>query len=214
MATPAMFHPREVGADIEIHSATKYLSGHDSLFAGIAAGPLDLMTEVQEARSILGGIISPPDLAQLQQQMQTFEIRIQELSRRGLAVARVLQLHPGVSNVYYPGLTKNPDYKTALKWVKQVRGKINDDGSIPFGSIVSIEIADPLKIDMFASQIGHLGVNFGGTHTILDPFGFRITPEFRQQLGINQTLFRLSVGLDYTLEEIISILQRGLDTIA
>lgn len=211
MATPAMFHPREAGADIEIHSATKYLAGHDNLFAGIVAGPLDLMTEIQEARSILGGVSSPSDLAQLQQQVQTFGIRMSELSLRGLAAAKFLKSHPGVKNVYYPGLPENSNYETALKWTKQVGAKINPDGSIPFGSVVSFDITDSAKIDAFANNVGHLGVNFGGTHTILDPFGFRALPEFRQQLGIGENLFRLSVGLDYNLDKIISILQTGLE---
>lgn len=213
MATPALFHPRKAGADIEIHSATKYLAGHDNLFAGIVAGPLDLMTEIQEARSILGGVSSPSDLAQLQQQMQTFGIRMSELSLRGLTVARFLKSHPRVKNVYYPGLPENSSYETALKWTRQVGARINSDGSIPFGSVVSFDIADPAKIDAFANNVGHLGVNFGGTHTILDPFGYRALPEFRQQLGIGENLFRLSVGLDYNLEKIISILQTGLETV-
>lgn len=213
MATPALFNPRKAGADIEIHSATKYLAGHDSLFAGIVAGPPDLMTIIQEARSILGGISSPSDLAQLQQQIQTFGVRIPELSLRGLAVARFLKSHPRVKNVYYPGLPENSSYETALKWTRQVGTKINPDGSIPFGSVVSFDIADPAKIDAFANNVGHLGVNFGGTHTILDPFGYRALPEFRQQLGIGENLFRLSVGLDYNLEEIVSILQNGLDSL-
>lgn len=213
MATPSLFHPREAGSDIEIHSATKYLAGHDSLFAGIVAGPLGLMERIHEARSILGGIINPSDLALLQQQMQTFGIRMSELSRRGLEVARFLTVHPKVKTVHYPGLPESKDYRIASKWVRQAGIRINPDGTIPFGSVISFEMSDPSKIDMFANTVGHLGVNFGGTHTILDPFGYRISPEFRQQLGISQNLFRLSVGLDYPLDTIISLLNDGLENV-
>lgn len=211
MATPFLFRPREMGADLEIHSATKYLGGFDDLFAGIITGSVKLLKKVQNARSIFGGISSPADLTHLQQSMKTFEIRMQALSQRGLATAEFLKSQPKINTVYYPGLPSSPDYPLAFSWAKSAGREVKENQPIPFGSVVSFAIADnPDKIESFANQIGHLGVNFGGVHTVLDPFGDRISPKFRQQLGINAGLFRLSAGLDYSQDEIISLLEKGL----
>lgn len=214
LATPSLFQPRKAGADIEIHSATKYLGGHDNLFSGVVMGEHDAVERIQNFRSILGGISSPEDLAKLAQQLETFPVRIAELSKSGVAVAKFLAAQAQIRTVYYPGLPTSPFFDLATKWTG-ASGVVRagPDGSIPFGSVVSFDLANPNRAERFANAVGHLGVNFGGTHTILDPFGYRMAEEFRQQLGISTSLFRLSVGLDYSPSEVCNLLQRGFNAI-
>lgn len=211
MATPYLLNPRKLGGDIEIHSLTKYLGGHDDMFAGVVAGPKKLIEPVCEMRSLLGGINSPPDLVQLQIRFDTFDIRMKEISKIGLHIAQLLHKHQRVAKVYYPGLKASPYCQLAKQWTKSVGKKHPDGEDIPFGSVVSFEIKSK-KIKGFANKFGLLGVNFGGTHTVLDPLGYRMTPKFRKQLGINERLFRLSVGLDLKEEEITSRLLKALET--
>jgi cystathionine gamma-synthase len=211
MATPYLFNPRQAGADIEIHSATKYLGGHDDLFAGVVLGGHDQLEQIQEFRSILGGISSPVDLAGLSQRLATFSLRMAELSERGLSVAKFLSSRPEVNSVYYPGLPTSPDFAVAQKWTADLGHETDPGGSIPFGSVISFEVKDPRMTEVFASTVGHLGVNFGGTHTILDPFGYRMVDDYRRRLGISTGLFRLSVGLDYSSQEVCNLLRKGLE---
>ncbi|GAI24222.1 unnamed protein product, partial [marine sediment metagenome] len=213
MATPYLVNSRALGADIEIHSATKYLGGHDDLFAGIVFGSSKLLQPICHTRALLGGISSPSDLVALHQYLSTFEIRMKAFSQAGLQTAQYLEKHPHINQVYYPGLSSSPYNFIAQKWALSQGRKINSDNSLGFGSVVSFELTNGSEetIESFADSFGHLGVNFGGVHTILDPFGWRQTPEMRQQLGITPALFRLSVGLDHKPEEIVGLLEESLD---
>ncbi len=115
-ATPLLCKPLELGADIVIHSATKYFSGHGNITAGVLCGNDDaLMKDAIEYRKFVGHIISPDDAYRLHTQIQTFELRFREQCRNAVMIIEILKNHPGIRKVWYPGLPEHPTHDEALK---------------------------------------------------------------------------------------------------
>ncbi len=107
MATPYNLRPIESGIDYVLHSATKYLGGHNDLLAGAIIGTREKLESVRKLRGIMGGVNSPHNIYLLERGLKTFELRMERHNQNGLAVARFLEQHPRIENVFYPGLESN-----------------------------------------------------------------------------------------------------------
>jgi cystathionine gamma-synthase len=103
-ATPINMRPLEQGLDLVIHSATKYLAGHNDLLAGVVIGSRDALVKIQEARGVLGGVSSPHDAYLLVRGLKTLDLRVRRQNENGLRIAQFLEGHPAIRRVYYPGL--------------------------------------------------------------------------------------------------------------
>lgn len=115
-STPLLWKPLESGADLVIHSATKYLSGHGNITAGVVCGnDRELMKSVIEYRKFVGHILSPDDAYRLKTQMQTFELRFRRQCSNASSLSEVLKSHPLVSKVWYPGLREHPSHNEAVR---------------------------------------------------------------------------------------------------
>lgn len=202
-ATPVNMKPLELGADLVIHSATKYLGGHNDLLAGVAIGPANLLAEIELGRGLLGGVSSPHDAYLLLRGLKTLELRVQRQNENGLRVARFLEGHPAVRRVYYPGLPSHPDHALACQ---QMRG---------FGGVVSFEIdGDFDKTARFVDRLRlpHIGPTLGGVESIIEQPAalFSLEAVERKAAGLRDNLVRYALGIE-NAEDLIADLQQALN---
>lgn len=176
-ATPYNQNPLDFGIDLVIHSATKYLGGHNDLMAGVVVGKANLITPLREAQGVLGGITDPHTAYLLLRGIKTFALRMQQHNTNGMALAHMLEKHPKVRRVYYPGLTSHPNHAIAHA---QMRG---------FGGVVSFAIDGTLQqasafID--ALRLPYIAASLGGVESLVEQPAimahYERTPEERRQL--------------------------------
>jgi cystathionine gamma-synthase len=191
LATPCNLRPLSLGADLVIHSGTKYLGGHHDLLAGVILGEEGLVNEVRELHFNLGGVVAPQTAYNLLRGLKTLELRVQHHNAGGMAVARFLESHPKVRRVYYPGLPSHPDHEVAMRSLKG------------FGGMVSFEIdgtCERTSAFVDALRIPFIGPSFGGTEAlVIQPAiqtYFGLSPTERAELGITDQLVRYAVGLE------------------
>jgi O-succinylhomoserine sulfhydrylase len=205
LCTPALQRPLEFGADLVIHSATKYLDGQGRVLGGAVLGEKGpAMDAVFGFLRTAGPSLSPFNAWVVLKGMETLELRMLAQSERALALARWLEGHPGVARVHYPGLASSPQHALAMR--QQRAG----------GAIVSFEVKGAREeawkvIDStrMISITGNLGdVKSTITHPATTTHG-RITPEARAAAGITEGLLRVAVGLE-ALEDLKTDLARGL----
>lgn len=205
-ATPYLQRPIELGADLVIHSATKYLNGHGDVIAGFVAGKTDIITQIRLVglKDMTGAVLSPNDSYLMIRGMKTLEIRMQRHCENGMKVAEFLESHPEVEAVYYPGLESHPNHKIAKE---QMNG---------FGGIIAFELKSGLeggKILLNNLEVCTLAVSLGDTETLIQhPASMTHSPytrEDRLAAGITDGLVRISVGLE-NIEDIIEDLENGL----
>ncbi len=203
-ATPVNQRPLEWGIDFVVHSATKYLSGHNDLLAGVVVGSADRIQLLREARGVLGGVVDPQNAYLLDRGIKTLGVRVKQQNRTAQAVAEYLEKHPAVARVWYPGLSSHPDYAIASA---QMEG---------FGGVVSFEIAGDLQttaafIDRL--RIPYIAPSLGGVESLVEQPAlmsyFEKTTEERLALGIKDNLVRLAVGIEDT-DDILADLEQAL----
>jgi cystathionine gamma-synthase len=207
-ATPYNQRPLELGVDLVIHSATKYLGGHNDLLAGVVLGRKLLTEPIREYLKITGGVIDPHSSYLLIRGLKTFDLRMERLNRTGQAVAEYLEKHPAVLRVYYPGLASHPDHRIATA---QMRG---------FGGVVTFEVKNDIPfVHRFLSelQIVAIGPSLGGAESLIThPASisyYNCTAAERRALGIKDGLIRLAVGLE-DARDIIADLDQALAVVA
>lgn len=213
--TPALQRPVELGADLVIHSGTKYLDGQGRVMAGAICGPSRLIVDVFGPIVRTAGMtLSPFSAWVVIKGLETLGIRMQAQCANALAFARWLETHPSVSRVYYPGLASHPQHALAMR---QQSGQ--------GGAVVSFDVCggDPqtARANAFhvidSTQVVSIATNLGDTKTIITHPATtshgRLTEEQRQAAGIGQGLIRVAVGLEH-IEDIKTDLLRGLDTLA
>ncbi len=203
-ATPYNQKPLEYGIDLVIHSATKYLGGHNDLLSGVVLGKKELLGVIREYLKITGGCIDPHSAYLLIRGLKTFELRMQRHNANGQKVAEYLESHSKIKRVYYPGLASHPHYQIAKK---QMKG---------FGGVVTFEMEDDvakaleflgrLKIINIGPSLG--GVESLATHPATISY-YAVTREERLALGIKDGLIRLAVGIE-NAEDIIEDLEQAL----
>ena len=190
-ATPINQRPLEGGADLVLHSCTKYLGGHNDLLAGALCGRAPLVALIKDLRGVLGGVLDPQSAFLLIRGLKTLHLRIARQNETALAVARYLEQHPYIKTVYYPGLSSHPDYELAAR---QMRG---------FGGVVSFRVrgdaaATSRVVD--ACKLATIAPSLGATETLIEQPAlmsyFDKTTEEREAIGIYDDLVRLSVGLE------------------
>ncbi len=206
LATPYNVRPLEFGVDYVLHSATKYLAGHNDLLAGVIVGSAEKMEEVRGLRGIMGGISSPHNLYLLQRGLKTFELRMQRHNENGQAVAEFLSEHPRVERVYYPGLPTHPTHEIAKR---TMRG---------FGGLITFLVKDAdwrqtaNVVDRV--KIPRIGPSLGGVESLIEQpllmSYFKQTPENRLKFGIPDNMIRLSCGIENT-QDLIDDLMQALD---
>ena len=216
--SPALQRPIEFGADLVIHSGTKYLDGQGRVMAGAICGPSKLIVDVFGPIVRTAGMtLAPFNAWVVLKGLETLGIRMQAQSANALAVAQWLEAQPAVARVYYPGLASHPQHDLAMRQQRI-------DGKGVGGPVLSFELrgdtADAARANAFhvinSTRVVSIATNLGDTKTIICHPGTtshgRLTEEQRQAAGISQGLVRLAVGLDH-VEDIKADLRRGLDTL-
>ena len=201
-ATPVNHRALDDGADLVLHSATKYLGGHNDLLAGTITGPAELVTPIRKSLGVLGGIIDSHAAWLLLRGLKTLELRMERHNANGLALAHFLEQHPKVRTVWYPGLASHPDHETARR---SMHG---------FGGVVTFEIDTDLEgairfID--ATTIPYQAPSLGGVETLIElPVTMSFwdyDPEERRGFGITDSLVRLACGIEAADDLIADIAQ-------
>jgi cystathionine gamma-synthase len=203
-ASPYNQRALDLGADLIIHSATKYLGGHNDLLAGTITGRADLIEPVRKALGILGGIIDSHAAWLLLRGIKTLAIRMERHNQNGLAVARALEVHPKVRQVWYPGLESHPDHRIAAE---QMLG---------FGGVVTFEIDTDLEGAMRfidATRIPYQAPSLGGVESLIElPVTMSfwdMPPEKRAEINITDSLVRMACGIE-NAEDLIADLEQAL----
>lgn len=205
-ATPYCQRPLSLGADIVVHSTTKYLSGHGTLIGGaVVSTQLGFMREnVRLILKTLGGSPSPFDAWLANLGLKTFELRMQRHCENAMAVARYLEDHPRVSRVYYPGLESHPDHAVAAKQMSA------------YGGMLSFELKggyEAGKSLMERVRVITLAVSLGMVDSLIEhPASMThasVPKEERYKMGISDGLVRFSVGIE-NVEDILEDLEQGL----
>jgi cystathionine beta-lyase/cystathionine gamma-synthase len=204
-ATPYIQTPLDLGADIVMHSATKYLGGHSDVIAGalIAKTP-ELGEKLHFIQFASGGILGPHDSYLVLRGIKTLALRVQRHSENGQKIAEFLQNHPKVDQVFYPNLANNPQLELAKKQMKTFGGMI----SFTFKSGKkedSIQFLEKLKVFTLAESLG--GVESLANHPTLMTHA-SIPAEKRAELGITDDLVRLSCGIE-DVEDLIADIEQA-----
>ena len=201
-ATPINLRPLEYGLDLVIHSATKYLGGHNDLLAGAVIGSTEVMEKIAHARGVIGGISNPNDSYLLLRGLKTLDLRVRRQNENGQRVAQFLEQHPGVRRVYYPGLPSHPDHEVARR---QMAG---------FGGVVSFEIdGDVEETGRFIDRLRlpYIGPTLGWVESIVEQPAvlFSLEPDEWRAAGLKDNLVRYALGVEDG-EDLIADMEQAL----
>jgi O-succinylhomoserine sulfhydrylase len=213
--SPALQRPTELGADLVIHSGTKYLDGQGRVMAGAICGPAKMIVDVFAPIVRTAGMtLAPFNAWVVLKSLETLGIRMRAHCANALEIARFLEAHPAVTRVYYPGLESHPQHALAMKQQSGLGG-----------GVVSFDVrgGDPatLRRNAFkvidSTQLISIATNLGDTKSIISHSATtshgRLSEEQRQAAGIGQGLLRIAVGLEH-VDDIKADLSRGLDQLA
>lgn len=207
-ATPVNQRPIEYGIDFVVHSATKYLGGHNDVLAGAVVGAdAGRMQALRAGRGVLGGVLDAHTAYLLDRGIRTLGVRVRQQNATAQAVAEVLEAHPKIERVWYPGLESHPDYAIARN---QMSG---------FGGVVSFEVVGDLNTTaqfIDAMQIPYIAPSLGGVESLIEQPAiisyYDRSPEERLALGIKDNLVRFAVGIEDT-HDIVADLEQALAAI-
>lgn len=206
-ATPINQNPVLSGADVVVHSATKFLGGHSDVMGGIACGSKELIRKIFQYREITGASLHPMSAYMLARGMKTLELRILRQNENAMAVASFLNKHPKIEEVFYPGLPTHKGHEIARE---QMTG---------FGGVMSFSIKggyEQVKKCLSGLKLVHLAASLGSVSSLAGPprttSHVELTAEQRADLGIPESLIRYSVGIENT-EDLITDLSQALDNI-
>lgn len=205
LCTPALQRPLELGADLVIHSATKYLDGQGRVLGGAVAGAKgSVMDALVGFLRTAGPSISPFNAWVILKGMETLEIRMLAQSQRALAVAQWLDRHPAVARVYYAGLDSHPQHALAMRQQRAGGAIVSFD--VKGGKEAAWKVIDATRLISITGNLGDVKTTI--THPATTTHG-RLTPEARAAAGIGDGLIRLAVGLEGA-EDLKADLARGL----
>jgi cystathionine gamma-synthase len=203
-ATPINQNPLALGADLVVHSATKFLGGHGDALGGIVCGDPALVKRIYHYREITGAALDPMAAFLLLRGMKTLHLRIRQQNESALRIARWLQDHPAVAAVFYPGLETHLHHAIARR---QMRG---------FGGVLSFLLeggSESVRRVLPRLRLARLAANLGSVETVAGPPAttshVECTPEEREAMGIPEGLVRYSVGIEDT-DDLIADLDRAL----
>lgn len=205
-ASPYLQRPLELGADIVMHSTTKYLAGHSDLLGGVLIGNDPALGEAfMFHQKAAGAIPGPMDMWLTVRGIKTLPVRMERHCANGQAVAEFLQEHPAVGQVFYPGLPSHPGHEIAKR---QMNGK--------FAGMVSFTVMGPVdlaKAVCNATEVFSLAVSLGGVESLIEyPAGMTHAVVVGTDAEVDPTLVRLSVGLEH-VDDLIGDLKQALDRV-
>jgi cystathionine gamma-synthase len=203
-ATPFNQRPLEFGIDLVLHSATKYLGGHNDLLAGAILGSAELVDGIRSLQAVTGAIVDPLGAYLLVRGLKTFALRIARQNANAQALAEFLAAHPRVVAVHYAGLPTHPQHAVAQR---QMRG---------FGGVVSFEVAGDLEATsrvVDACRIPQIAPSLGGVESLIEQPAlmsfYELTTEERLMVGIKDNLIRYALGVE-DAEDLIADLAAAL----
>lgn len=206
-ATPINQNPLALGADLVVHSATKFLGGHADALGGVVVGSEDLIGRVFSYREINGATLHPMSAYLLLRGMKTLELRVQRQGESAQVIAEYLERHPKVVSVNYPGLPAHPQHDIARR---QMRG---------FGGMLSFSLGDDLEtVRKFIPRLrlAHAAANLGSVETTIGPpvttSHVEVSAEGRAALGIPEGLIRYSTGIE-NVADLLADLETALEVI-
>ncbi|GKU97231.1 hypothetical protein SLEP1_g10400 [Rubroshorea leprosula] len=206
-ATPLNQKALALGADLVLHSATKFIGGHNDVLAGCVSGSLELVTQIRNLHHVLGGTLNPNAAYLIIRGMKTLHLRVQQQNSTALRMAKILEAHPKVQRVYYPGLPSHPEHHIAKQ---QMTG---------FGGVVSFEIDGDLMTTIKfvdALKIPYIAPSFGGCESIVDQPAIMsywdLSQSERMKYGIKDNLVRFSFGVE-DFEDLKADVFQALETI-
>lgn len=204
-ATPINFRPiPQLGFDLELHSATKYLGGHSDLTAGVVAGSAEFLQRYLSTAGHLGTCLGPQDCFLLERSLKTLALRVAAHNHTTLTLATALERHPAVASVLYPGLPSSPHHGRASRWFSG------------YGGVLSFTLAADRDPEAFLASLGVIvhAVSLGGAETLATRPAVtshaNLAPEERAALGISDRLVRLAVGLESS-DDLLADLDQAFD---
>ncbi len=201
-ATPINFKPSTYGIDIVVHSATKYLAGHNDVLGGVVAGKAGLVSLVRDLRSVFGACLDPHAAYLIHRGIKTLALRVEQQNASAQALAERLEAHPRVTQVWYPGLASHSCHATATRLMKG------------FGGVVTFSLDSDLAgtsrfVD--ACELPRIAPSLGGVESLIEQPAlmsyFELSTEEREAIGIKNNLVRYAVGIEDTEELIDDVVQ-------
>jgi cystathionine beta-lyase/cystathionine gamma-synthase len=203
-ASPVNLLPVKLGVDVVIHSATKYLSGHSDVVAGVVAGPDEVVTEVQRVMRLYGPVLDPHAAWLLDRGVRTLDVRVRRQNETALALARALERNDRVERVLYPGLASHPDHHLAREILRGFGGMVAF--VVQGGGPAADRVASALEVARVAPSLG-------GVETLVSQPRHTshadLTPEERRGVGIPDGFLRVSVGVE-DAEDLVADFERAL----
>jgi cystathionine gamma-synthase len=201
-ATPVNMNPADFGIDLIVHSATKYLGGHNDVLCGAVAGKHQLVSLVRDVRHMMGAVCDPHVAFLVDRGLKTLALRVAQQNASAQAIAEALEPHPRVKRVWYPGLESHPSHITATRLM---RG---------FGGVVTLDLhGDCASTGRFidALKIPYIAPSLGGVESLVEQPAlmsyFELSTEQRLAVGITDTLVRYAVGVESSSDLIDDLLQ-------
>ncbi len=206
LATPYNLRPLEAGIDYVLHSATKYLAGHNDLLAGVLIGRTESLQSVRNLRGIMGSVNSPHNCYLLLRGLKTFELRMQRHNENGMRMAQFLEQHPRVEKVYYPGLESHRYHDVARRTMHG------------YGGLVTFLVRDAdwraTANIVDAVKIPRIGPSLGGAESLIEQplvmSYYECTPEQRKDYGIPDNMIRVACGLENP-DDLVADLKQALE---
>jgi len=203
--TPYLLQPLDLGADITVYSASKYLAGHNDTIAGlVVVRDPQLAEQVYFHQNAAGAVLGPQDSWLVIRGMKTLGVRLDRQQENALRIARWLKSHPAVARVYYPGLDEHPNHDLMGR---DTRG---------YGAMIAFEVDNPALVEqiLLNTRLISFAESLGGVETLMTfpevQTHADIPPELRARLGINNRLLRLSVGIEDS-DDLIEDLRQALE---
>lgn len=191
IASPALLRPLEHGADLVVHSATKFLGGHNDILAGAISGPQPFIDALAEQQALLGAVLGPQSAFLLDRGMKTLNLRMERQSETALRLAEFLSGSKQVKHVHYPGLKSHPDHEIAQKYMTAFGGMLSFE--LNGGAEAADRLVDTLKVPVLAA-------GFGGTESQAEHHARMAYADLgllgAQERGVAPGLIRYSVGLE------------------
>ena len=203
-ATPVNLNPMDYGIDLVVHSATKYLGGHNDVLCGVVAGNQSLVSLVRDVRHMMGAVCDAHAAYLVHRGLKTLALRVAQQNESSQAMAEMLEAHPKVERVYYPGLPSHPSHEVATRLM---RG---------FGGVVTFEVKGDLEsTSRFVDKlrIPRIAPSLGGVESLVEQPAlmsyFELSTEQRLEVGIKNNLVRYAVGIEGA-DDLIADLQQAL----
>lgn len=201
-ATPINQRPLAFGIDLVVHSATKYLGGHNDLLAGVVAGSGALTALLRQQVWMLGSVLDPHAAYLLQRGLKTLALRVERQNSNGLQVAQFLETHPAVERVWYPGLPSHPDHAVAREQMQGFGGVVTF--AVRGGLDAASRLVDAVRLPLMAPSLG--GVESLIEQPALMSY-YELSTEERLQVGIRDNLVRLALGIEDSADLIADLAQ-------